>query len=264
VQRALFQKALAAAAFGNTAAAPEGFDAEHLIRGYYTCSTFKNIYQALLSYVEHPVSGLLWKEAGATQPTQGRELINPALGRELERTTEFTQQEWSAFGVGDLRPDHFIQAGGSYFRPRGSADVPSVECKDYKLGAKQELLYDPQPPSKKGAARALEVCVPDSLRPEVSIVSVDGVQGSKAAVAQPHILVVARLIFNRHLYQPSASWGFGKWCAPVGRDGTAGTAHELLEVFRSLDQDGNGRIRPEVPSLHLLSSSSHLACAPSR
>ena len=63
--------------------------------------------------------GLTWKEAGAMKPTQGRELSNPALASTLESKAEFTQQEWSAFGIGDLRPDDFIRAGGSYFRPLG-------------------------------------------------------------------------------------------------------------------------------------------------
>jgi hypothetical protein len=40
--------------------------------------------------------------------------------------TEFTQQEWDAFGVHDLGMHHFVKSGDSYFRPAGTeaqADV---------------------------------------------------------------------------------------------------------------------------------------------
>jgi len=62
-------------------------------------------------------SGLTWKKTGATMPTHGREVSNAGLATALKNKTEFTQQEWAAFGLSDLRSDDFIEADGSYFRP---------------------------------------------------------------------------------------------------------------------------------------------------
>jgi hypothetical protein len=53
-------------------------------------------------------------------------LENPRLEDALMHKTEFTQQEWDAFGVHGLRMHHFVQSGDSYFQPAGTkaqADV---------------------------------------------------------------------------------------------------------------------------------------------
>jgi hypothetical protein len=53
-------------------------------------------------------------------------LENPRLEDALMQKTEFTQQEWDAFGVHGLRMHHFVQSGDSYFQPAGTeaqADV---------------------------------------------------------------------------------------------------------------------------------------------
>jgi hypothetical protein len=53
-------------------------------------------------------------------------LANPLLADGLMQKTEFTQQEWDAFGVRDLRMRHFVKSGDSYFQPAGTeaqADV---------------------------------------------------------------------------------------------------------------------------------------------
>ena len=65
-------------------------------------------------------SGLKWQRAEASAPTQGEELINSGLSSALSSKTEFTQQEWEAFGISNnfVRMDHFIRAGdGFYFKP---------------------------------------------------------------------------------------------------------------------------------------------------
>ena len=40
--------------------------------------------------------------------------------------TEFTQQEWDAFGVNDLRMHHFVKSSDSYFRPAGTEALLDV------------------------------------------------------------------------------------------------------------------------------------------
>ena len=62
-------------------------------------------------------SGLKWRKCGDTQPTSGRSLINAKLANALARKVAFTQQEWDAFGIRDLRIDHFVMANDSYFKP---------------------------------------------------------------------------------------------------------------------------------------------------
>jgi hypothetical protein len=41
----------------------------------------------------------------------------------LRSKTEFTKQEWEAFGIKDLRTDHFIKSGDLYFQPAGIASM---------------------------------------------------------------------------------------------------------------------------------------------
>ena len=81
------------------------------------------------SNVRLRTSGLKWKKTGATKPTQGRELSKSSLAEALKSKTEFSQEEWRAFGLGDdLRPDDYIKTDDVYFRPivRKFNDVRSV------------------------------------------------------------------------------------------------------------------------------------------
>jgi hypothetical protein len=53
-------------------------------------------------------------------------LANPRLAEALMHRTEFTQQEWDAFGVNGLRMHQVVKSGNSYFQPAGTeaqADV---------------------------------------------------------------------------------------------------------------------------------------------
>ena len=49
-------------------------------------------------------------------------LENAGLAEALTRQTEFTQQEWDAFGIGSLRMSHVVKAGGAYYRPAGTEE----------------------------------------------------------------------------------------------------------------------------------------------
>ena len=53
-------------------------------------------------------------------------LEKPSLADALMRKTEFTQQEWDAFGVHDLRMHHFVKSGDSCFQPAGVEEQPDV------------------------------------------------------------------------------------------------------------------------------------------
>ena len=63
--------------------------------------------------------GLKWKVTGVYEPRRGCLLRNRRLARALTTRTEFTQEEWQAFGISDLRSDHYIKVGDAYFKPDG-------------------------------------------------------------------------------------------------------------------------------------------------
>ena len=78
-------------------------------------------FRMLTALYEHhrraAASGLKWVDAGPKQPDKGRELVHSKLAEALTIGNEFTTQEWEAFGIQDLRMDHRVQSGKSYFRP---------------------------------------------------------------------------------------------------------------------------------------------------
>ena len=61
-------------------------------------------------------SGFKWKPAGAEKPEQGRELKNAELAKALLSKCKFTEKEWKAFDIHDLRFDDFIKSGASCFQ----------------------------------------------------------------------------------------------------------------------------------------------------
>jgi len=75
---------------------------------------------------EATTSGLSWKMAGSTKLAQGRELTNAALSEALTQTTTFTQEQWDAFGIDDLRDYDYIQAGDRYYQPAHTADLSAA------------------------------------------------------------------------------------------------------------------------------------------
>ena len=79
-------------------------------------------------------SGLKWRNIGTTKPVVGTEMVvndkSPAhkrLADALEGKTEFTVDEWLAFGTMDLRMGHYIKAGDTYFQPTDAADRDKPE-----------------------------------------------------------------------------------------------------------------------------------------
>jgi len=65
------------------------------------------------------VSVLDWEIIGARRPHRGQELHCPKLAYALTKKTEFTQEEWDAFGINaeQLLKGDFIRAGVSYLTP---------------------------------------------------------------------------------------------------------------------------------------------------
>ena len=76
----------------------------------------------------HPrASGLMWREI-EKEPIGGHLLENEELAEALMRKklkqsrylyqcTEISEQEWHAIGIKDLRKEHYVKSGGSYFIP---------------------------------------------------------------------------------------------------------------------------------------------------
>jgi len=70
-----------------------------------------------------PASGWKWEKAGVAKPRGGEDLKRPELAAALAGKLEFTPQEWEAFGVADLRMEHFVKVGTAYFRPALSQEL---------------------------------------------------------------------------------------------------------------------------------------------
>ena len=64
---------------------------------------------------------LKWQKFVDTKPATGRILDNSGLAEALARKTEFTIQEWEAFGISDLRIGDVVISGDSYFTPATSS-----------------------------------------------------------------------------------------------------------------------------------------------
>ena len=68
-----------------------------------------------------PALGLKWQNSGTTEPTEGRLLKNSELENALIKKTEFTEEEWTNFGVADLSDIEYIrvkiQSKSCYFKP---------------------------------------------------------------------------------------------------------------------------------------------------
>jgi hypothetical protein len=62
-------------------------------------------------------TGTTWENVGTTRPAAGREIVNVDLANALASKNNFTQDQFNAFGVYDLRVDDFIASDASYFKP---------------------------------------------------------------------------------------------------------------------------------------------------
>jgi hypothetical protein len=80
-------------------------------------------------FVDTGSLGLKWLPAGDSEPAMGRNLEHAKLAEALKSKTEFTKQEWEAFGIKDLRTDQFIKSGYSYFQPAAGRPVVWTDCK---------------------------------------------------------------------------------------------------------------------------------------
>eukprot|EP00966_Prymnesium_polylepis_P305543 7060771-Prymnesium_polylepis.1 len=67
--------------------------------------------------VQQLASGLEWCDAGAEEPKHSTELSNERLAQALKRRTKFAEDEWEAFGINELKEEHFIKSGDKYFKP---------------------------------------------------------------------------------------------------------------------------------------------------
>jgi len=72
--------------------------------------------------------GLKWRNLGATKPTSGLLFQNTVLANALATKTEFSKEEWAAFGIPDLNIDNFIKSGLSFFKPAGGCTREFVAC----------------------------------------------------------------------------------------------------------------------------------------
>jgi hypothetical protein len=77
-----------------------------------------------------PTLGLAWLNIGNEKPTTGEPLANASeLANALADKTEFTTEEWSAFGIKDVHEGQFVKASTGYFTPGVSCRAPQGTLK---------------------------------------------------------------------------------------------------------------------------------------
>ena len=111
------------------------------------------------SIASHP-SGLKWRETGR-EPIGGHLLENEELADALMRKKQFTEQEWHALGITDLRKCHYVKSGGSYF-------IPAEECL-CGSGKLFDLCHNPDYVQGKRAGKKMDVCIHPPCAPEPAL-----------------------------------------------------------------------------------------------
>lgn len=94
-------------------------------------------------FVDTGALGLKWMPAGDTEPATGHNLENAELTEALRSKTEFTKEEWDAFGIKDLRTDHVIKSGDSYFQPAAGRPVAWTDLKAAPHGTDTQTARKP-------------------------------------------------------------------------------------------------------------------------
>lgn len=115
-----------------------------------------------------------WRNVGSKEP-MGVELINERLAKALEQKTEFAPSEWDAFGIKNLRAEHFIKVNDSYFQLAAAAELPGgltppTQAIRKKLWRKRPVR---DPAEVERVAVELEKLRGGSLKPEVELKKVD-------------------------------------------------------------------------------------------
>ena len=113
-------------------------------RGYVRCVKYLLQLQAARckeATFAQEASGLKWTVVGDTELAGGEVLTNDALSEALTGKTEFTQQEWEAFGIQDLSVKHFITAGDKYFKPEGHTAL-SLAVRGHRRTVAQLLMNE--------------------------------------------------------------------------------------------------------------------------
>lgn len=99
--------------------------------------------------------GLRWTRAGSARPTNGTELINPALAAVLNAsqtgTVSFTQYQLDGYGVESVQRDSFIRTSdGSYFRPiEWESEYQPDESSRVEI-VRENLMQPPDSPPSMG------------------------------------------------------------------------------------------------------------------
>jgi len=156
-----------------------------------------------------PLSGLTWlkiKNAPSARP-QGVELSNPALAIALASKTDFTEEEWKEFGVGEVQEGCFVRAGDAYYMP---ADLRALAVRVVQMEAlvgksdDDKMLFDACAGVEGNTALIRASAKGDSTRVELLLDAGCGIQVAEnaaqhftalhAAACNGHVLVVRMLI----------------------------------------------------------------------
>jgi len=93
------------------------------------------IFQRVLSF--WIASGLTWINIGDSKPSEGRDLDHSMLSRALTQKSTLTQQEWDSFSIKDLRMNHVVKSGDSYFKPADSVLGTKLTLPQFKSAVRK-------------------------------------------------------------------------------------------------------------------------------
>ena len=162
--------------------------------------------------------GLKWQKMGTTEPDTGRNYEHAKLAKALTRKTIFTQQEWEKFDIKDLREDHHVQSGGSYFKP----------VQKNKLHLRNEGLLNL--PTAKAYASKEGMVDSEVTTCEVALAGTDGVS------------CVCRGLHDFRYFDIDDDGKITKAEFSFRLLGAGWGHQQILQAFQILDQDNNGII----------------------
>jgi hypothetical protein len=122
-------------------------------------------------------SGLQWSKADPAKnekPDEGEELTDAALSTALDHQTDFTSEQWEAFGIAGLRKDHFVcSASGVYYVPTedaflGESSLEEKLVEQINTTAQDAMEHAAEAHTPASASVHLRISVKDVRRPPIA------------------------------------------------------------------------------------------------
>ena len=121
------------------------------------------------------VSGKKWVDVGQDSPNNGRRLQHNNLARALELKNTFTQAEWNAFKITNLRKNDYIRSNGKYYQPVRSK-IPDSVSDNRPLLTRYKTMKNVAPGGVANGRSYVTVLMPPF---EAEVINVNGKTNNK-------------------------------------------------------------------------------------